>query len=166
MSEKEATARIKINRLLEAGGWRFFPEGTAPANIRLEPTVAIKSTELDALGNNFEKTARGFVDFLLLDAKGFPFIVLEAKAEDKNPLPEVSRVSNRKTSCWRRSSPSSSLITNRMKPPPFRPSRCTSRPMSPTTTRSASATPSSIYFPYSARREMQDSFQRHPFKTK
>jgi len=26
MSEKEATARIKINRLLEAAGWRFFPE--------------------------------------------------------------------------------------------------------------------------------------------
>lgn len=86
MSEKEATARIKINKLLEAAGWRFFPEGGAPANIRLEPSVTIKSTDLDALGDNFEQTERGFVDFLLLDAKGFPFIVLEAKAEDKNPL--------------------------------------------------------------------------------
>jgi type I restriction enzyme R subunit len=84
--EKEATARIKINKLLEAAGWRFFPEGSAPANIRLEPSVTIKSTDLDALGDDFEKTERGFVDFLLLDAKGFPFIVLEAKAEDKNPL--------------------------------------------------------------------------------
>jgi type I restriction enzyme R subunit len=37
MSDKEATARIKINKLLEAGGWRFFQDGTAPANIRLEP---------------------------------------------------------------------------------------------------------------------------------
>jgi type I restriction enzyme R subunit len=86
VSEKEATARIKINKLLEAAGWRFFPEGGAPANIRLEPSVTIKSTDLDALGDNFEKTEKGFVDFLLLDAKGFPFIVLEAKAEDKNPL--------------------------------------------------------------------------------
>ena len=83
---KEATARIKINKLLEAAGWRFFQEGNAPANIRLEPSVTIKSTDLDALGDNFEKTTKGFVDFLLLDAKGFPLIVLEAKAEDKNPL--------------------------------------------------------------------------------
>ena len=30
MSEKEATARIKINKLLEAAGWRFFPEGGKP----------------------------------------------------------------------------------------------------------------------------------------
>ena len=86
MPEKEATARIKINKLLEAAGWRFFQEGNEPANIRLEPSVTIKSTDLDALGNNFEKTAKWFVDFLLLDAKSFPFIVLEAKAEDKNPL--------------------------------------------------------------------------------
>jgi len=41
---------------------------------------------LDALGDNFEKTTKGFIDFLLLDARGFPLIVLEAKAEDKNPL--------------------------------------------------------------------------------
>lgn len=83
---KEATARIKINRLLEAAGWRFFPVGDQPANIRLEPSITIKSIDLDALGDNFEKTGKGFVDFLLLDAKGFPLIVLEAKAEDKNPL--------------------------------------------------------------------------------
>ena len=86
MPDKEATARIKINKLLEAAGWRFFQDGTAPANIRLEPSVTLKSTDLDALGDNFEKTTKGFVDFLLLDAKGFPLLVLEAKAEDKNPL--------------------------------------------------------------------------------
>ena len=28
----------------------------------------------------------GFIDFLLLNEKGFPFIVLEAKSEDKEPL--------------------------------------------------------------------------------
>jgi type I restriction enzyme, R subunit len=101
MPEKEATARIKINKLLEAAGWRFFPEGSAPANICLEPSVTIKSTDLDALGDNFEKTTKGFVDFLLLDAKGFPFIVLEAKAEDKNPLvaKEQARKYSRSQNC-------------------------------------------------------------------
>ncbi len=83
---KEATARIKINKLLESAGWRFFADGTGPANIRLEPTVTIKPADLSSLGENFEKVERGFVDFLLLDARGFPLIVLEAKAEDKNPL--------------------------------------------------------------------------------
>ena len=86
MPDKEATARIKINKLLEAAGWRFFQDGSAPANIRLEPSITIKSTDLDALGENFEKGSKGFVDFLLLDAKGFPLLVLEAKAESKNPL--------------------------------------------------------------------------------
>ena len=86
MSNKEATARVKINKLLEAAGWRFFAEASAPANIRLESNAMIKSSDLDALGENFEKTSKGFIDFLLLDAKGFPLIVLEAKSEDKNPL--------------------------------------------------------------------------------
>jgi len=43
-------------------------------------------------GDNFEKTSQGFIDFLLLDTKGFPLIVLEAKSEDKNPL--VGKASN------------------------------------------------------------------------
>ncbi|MFM7578177.1 MAG: DEAD/DEAH box helicase family protein, partial [Microcystaceae cyanobacterium] len=86
MCEKEATARIKINKLLEATGWRFFAEGDKPANIRLEPTVEITSTDLDKFGENFEKTSKGFVDYLLLNEKGFPFIVLEAKSKEKHPL--------------------------------------------------------------------------------
>ena len=45
MPDKEATARIKINKLLEAAGWRFFPEGSATANIRLERSVTIESTD-------------------------------------------------------------------------------------------------------------------------
>jgi type I restriction enzyme R subunit len=83
---KEATARIKINKLLEAAGWRFFPEGKAPANIRLELTAMITESQLNALGENFEKTSRGFIDFLLLNERESPFIVLEAKSEEKNPL--------------------------------------------------------------------------------
>jgi type I restriction enzyme R subunit len=86
MTVKEATARIKINKLLEVAGWRFFAEGKLPANIQLEPSVTIKTQDLDALGENFEKSSKGFIDFLLLNEKGFPFIVLEAKAEDKSPL--------------------------------------------------------------------------------
>ena len=86
MNPKEATSRIKINKLLEAAGWRFFQDGELPANIQLELGVTIKTADLDTFGNDFEKVAKGFIDFLLLDSKGFPFIVLEAKAEDKNPL--------------------------------------------------------------------------------
>jgi type I restriction enzyme, R subunit len=79
MPVKEATARIKINNLLEAAGWHFFADGKKPANIRLEPSISIQSADLDALGENFEKSSKGFIDFLLLSEKGFPLIVLEAK---------------------------------------------------------------------------------------
>ena len=82
----EAASRIKINRLLEAAGWRFFAEGGEPANICLETGVTIEASDLDPLGDDFENTSKGFIDFLLLDAKGFPLIVLEAKSEDRNPL--------------------------------------------------------------------------------
>jgi len=61
--EREATALIKINKLLEAAGWRFSPDGDGPANIRLEPRAAIKPADLDSLGENFEKAERR----LLLD---------------------------------------------------------------------------------------------------
>ena len=83
---KEATARIKINKLLESAGWRFFADGDSAANIRLEASVTLKKADLDRLGDDFEKTTTGYVDFLLLDDRDFPFIVLEAKSEDKSPL--------------------------------------------------------------------------------
>jgi len=83
---KEAVARIKINKLLEAAGWRFFADAKGPANVQLEPSVKLTAQVLDDLGENFEKAAKGFIDFLLLNEKGFPFIVLEAKAVDKSPL--------------------------------------------------------------------------------
>ena len=80
MLHKEATARIKINKLLESSGWRFFAEGTLPANIQLEAGVKLKTQDIDDLGADFEKVSKGFIDFLLLNDKGFPFIILEAKA--------------------------------------------------------------------------------------
>lgn len=86
MASKEATARIKINRLLENAGWRFFDDSKGPANVVLEPNVKITQNDLDGLGEDLEKTSNGFVDFLLLDGDGKPLIVLEAKSEDKSPL--------------------------------------------------------------------------------
>lgn len=80
---KEATARIKVNRLLEMAGWRFFDDVDGTANIQLEPSVKLDRGELDVMGENFEKVGKGFIDFLLLDSKGFPLLVLEAKAEDR-----------------------------------------------------------------------------------
>lgn len=86
MSTKEAQARIKINKLLEEAGWRFFDNEDGPANIRLEPNVKLTSKDINNLGENFEKTKNGFVDYLLLDEKNNPFVVLEAKKESLNPL--------------------------------------------------------------------------------
>jgi type I restriction enzyme R subunit len=85
LANKEATARIKINRYLEEAGWRFFDDNNGPANIVLEPNVKISQRDLDALGTDLERTTNGFVDFLLLDPSGKPLIVLEAKSEDKDP---------------------------------------------------------------------------------
>ena len=86
MSAKEAKARIKINKLLEESGWRFFDHATGKANIVLEPKVKLTKAIIDALGENFEESSNGFIDFLLLDENSFPLVVLEAKSEDKNPL--------------------------------------------------------------------------------
>lgn len=83
---KEAQARIKINKLLEASGWRFFDDERGKANIALEPNVKLTQAQVNAMGKDFETSGKGFIDFLLLDVQGFPLLVLEAKAEDKNPL--------------------------------------------------------------------------------
>ena len=55
---KEAAARIKINRLLENAGWRFFADANGPANIQLEPGVTVKTQDLDAIGEDFEKAGK------------------------------------------------------------------------------------------------------------
>jgi type I restriction enzyme, R subunit len=97
MASKEATARIKINRLLEEAGWRFFDEAAGPANIVLEPNIKLKGADIDALGEDFERTKNGFVDFLLLDANGKPLC-------SPNPIsPRRNRVRRR---CCRPAVPS------------------------------------------------------------
>jgi type I restriction enzyme R subunit len=86
MAAKEARARIKINKLLEEAGWRLLDDAAGKANVVLEGNVKLSRQTLDEWGDNFEKARNGYVDFLLLDERNFPLIVLEAKAEDKNPL--------------------------------------------------------------------------------
>lgn len=83
---KEAKARIKINKLLEKSGWRFFDTEEGPANIALEQNSKITQKDIDEFGADFESVKNGFIDFLLLDESGFPLVVLEAKSEDKDPL--------------------------------------------------------------------------------
>lgn len=85
-NSKEAKARIKINKLLEQAGWRFFDNEKGQANISLEPNIKLTQKDIDAFGNDFEFTKKGYIDFLLFDEEGFPLVVLEAKREDKNPL--------------------------------------------------------------------------------
>lgn len=84
---KEAKARIRIDQLLREAGWRFFEENGLPANIQLESGVHLTRKDLDDLGDNYENpTKKGRTDYLLLDERGFPYIVLEAKAAHIHPL--------------------------------------------------------------------------------
>lgn len=78
MAQKEAKARLKINRLLESSGWRLLDDETGPANVDVENKVD--------LGDDFENVRNGFVDYLLLDNNQKPIAVLEAKRESIAPL--------------------------------------------------------------------------------
>lgn len=84
--KNEAHARIKINQLLSEAGWRFFDSEHGNANILLENHVKITQKEIDAWGNDFEKTKSGSLDFLLVDINNKPICVLEAKKESLHPL--------------------------------------------------------------------------------
>ena len=57
-NSKEAKARIKINKLLEQAGWRFFDNEKGQANISLEPNVKLTQKDIDALARilNLQKT--------------------------------------------------------------------------------------------------------------
>lgn len=87
--QKEAKARIKINKLLEESGWYFFDDENRKANIQLEP--GIKYSEL---GDDFEHEKHGFIDFLLLDQDGRALVVVEAKRESIDPLSAKEQARN------------------------------------------------------------------------
>ena len=55
MSEKEATASIKINHLLQEAGWRLLDDEHGKANILLENHVRITRHQIDEWGEDFEK---------------------------------------------------------------------------------------------------------------
>ncbi len=80
-NDLEAKARIKINKLLEEAGWRFFDTDEGKANIQLESNI-----KFNELGDDFEKITNGYIDFLLLDESGNPLVVVEAKKEKIEPL--------------------------------------------------------------------------------
>lgn len=87
---KEAKARIKINQLLLDAGWRFFDQDVNyRSNIQLEAGV-----DFYGLGDDFEQTKKGFIDFLLLDADGKPLCVVEAKKESIDPLSAKEQARN------------------------------------------------------------------------
>lgn len=97
MVQKEAQARIKINKLLEESGWRFVDNSLGKANIQLEP--GIKYSEL---GDDFEHEVHGFIDFLLLDKDGRPLLVVEAKKESVDPLSAKEQARNYARNCGAR----------------------------------------------------------------
>jgi len=86
MASKEASARIKINKLLEESGWRFFDDDNGRANVQLETGSKVTKQQLDDMGDDFENVTQGFLDYLLIGNDGFPLVVLEAKREGINPL--------------------------------------------------------------------------------
>lgn len=88
-NDKEAKARIKINKLLEESGWRFLDDKNGKANIQLEPGVIYAD-----LGDDFENEAHGFIDFLLLDKDGRALVVVEAKKEAIDPLSAKEQARN------------------------------------------------------------------------
>lgn len=84
----EAQARITINKLLEAAGWRFAADGHGKvANIVCEHRVKKKAFAPNAdFGADFEHAPEGFVDYVLLNTDGRPVAVVEAKREGIDPL--------------------------------------------------------------------------------
>ncbi len=89
MTGKEASARIKINKLLEESGWRFLDGENGKANVQLEPGVILSD-----LGEDYENVAKGYIDFLLLDKDGRALVVVEAKRESVDPLSAKEQARN------------------------------------------------------------------------
>ena len=76
--ENEPQSRIKIDKLLEKAGWILAEENGKKPNVLLENRVN--------LGNDFEKTKNGKVDYTLLDKNGRPIAILEAKRSNLHPF--------------------------------------------------------------------------------
>jgi len=86
MPSNEAKARLKINELLTEAGWRLSEKDGNRANVIVEQITDLPDANPESAGDDFEAMPRGFIDYLLLDDRGRPIAVLEAKSEKKNPL--------------------------------------------------------------------------------
>lgn len=82
MSQNEASARLKINSLLQESAWRLTDTDLGRANVAVETYVSIS----ERLGETFARLKGGFADYILHDDQQFPLCVIEAKAENINPL--------------------------------------------------------------------------------
>lgn len=87
---KVATARIKIDRLLEAVGWRFLGDDSDLINIRLEPGLAVRPADLDDLGNCFGKSGNGLAKEI-----GVQTTLPQRSSVNRGPPPNFRRSSGR-----------------------------------------------------------------------
>jgi type I restriction enzyme R subunit len=92
--ENEAKARIKINKLLEASGWRFEDSIEGKANIQVESGVKFSDLSDDLEDAVTKDGRRGSIDFLLLDKDKKPLVVLEAKRSSIDPLSAKEQARN------------------------------------------------------------------------
>jgi type I restriction enzyme R subunit len=92
--ENEAKARIKINKLLEASGWRFEDSSEGKANIQVESGVKFSDLSDDLEDAVTKDGRRGSIDFLLLDKDKKPLVVLEAKRSSIDPLSAKEQARN------------------------------------------------------------------------
>ena len=87
MPEREAQARVRIDRELERAGWRFFDEENGRQSVILESRVPLSAPLWYAsLGDDFEHAPHGFVDYLLTNEERRPVALVEAKRQHTDPL--------------------------------------------------------------------------------
>lgn len=94
LMQKEAKARIKINKLLEESGWLFDDSPRGRANIQLEAGVKFNELDDDLENAVTSDGRRGAIDFLLLDKDGRALVVVEAKKETIDPLSAKEQARN------------------------------------------------------------------------
>ena len=70
MASKEASARIKINKLLEEANWRFLDNQKGRTNTQLETGSKVTKQQLDDLEDDFENVTQGYLDYLLIGNDG------------------------------------------------------------------------------------------------
>lgn len=85
--DKEASARLIINKLLEQAGWVLVDSEQTKANVTVENHLVVDSVSQNStLGDDFEKINGGFADYVLYGQDRKPLAVLEAKRSRIHPL--------------------------------------------------------------------------------